>query len=335
VALPEIDIGGLREDPGSAGSVVDELLDVCHSIGFCYVSGHGVPSVVERAVMDASARFFAIDDDEKQLLAIANSPHFRGYTALGDERTKGKADWREQLDAGYDEPRSDAGPGDPPWLRLRGPNQWPRSVPELRQSVEAWVAVMEPVALAVLRGLALGLGQPVGFFDEHMLPRGDLHLKIIRYPPVCDPVPNDQGVGWHHDSGLLSFVLQDSVGGLEVMTDNGIVEASPRPGAYVMNLGEMLQAATAGYLRATPHRVVSPHGDEARISVAYFAHPKLESTFGSITLPPALAAEASGGANVDPGDPVFDCFGDNYLKIRLRSHQDIARKFYSDVRGGR
>jgi isopenicillin N synthase-like dioxygenase len=98
-----------------------------------------------------------------------------------------------------------------------------------------------------------------------------------------------------------------------------------------MNLGEMLQAATGGYLRATKHRVRSPPPGRQRISIAYFFNPRLESTFRPIELPPELAAEASGGQNADANDPIFATFGVNYLKIRLRSHPDVARLHYADV----
>ena len=38
-------------------------------------------------------------------------------------------------------------------------------------------------------------------------------------------------------------MLQDEVGGLQVQIGERLVEAEPRRGTYVMNLGEMLQAA--------------------------------------------------------------------------------------------
>jgi hypothetical protein len=53
--------------------------------------------------------------------------------------------------------------------------------------------------------------------------------------------------------------------------------------------------------------------------------------FKPITLPPELAAAARGGQNTDPNDPVFATFGDNYLKIRLRSHRDVAEAHYRDL----
>ena len=34
---------------------------------------------------------------------------------------------------------------------------------------------------------------------------------------------------------------------------------------------------------------------------------------------------------MDPNDPIFATFGDNYLKIRLRSHRDVALAHYADL----
>jgi isopenicillin N synthase-like dioxygenase len=201
----------------------------------------------------------------------------------------------------------------------------------MRPTVLEWMRAMDRVGLAILRALALGLGLGVNHFDDVVLPRGDPHLKIIRYPPQPRAAETDQGVGMHHDSGLVSFVLQDDVGGLQVATDHGLVAATPRPGSYVMNLGEMLQAATGGFLRATKHRVQSPPAGRERLSIAYFFHPRLDAVFAPIQLPPELAAAARGGQNTDPNDPIFATFGDNYLKIRLRSHRDVALAHYADI----
>jgi isopenicillin N synthase-like dioxygenase len=330
-ALPVLDLGTFLSAGSGRADFVAQLRDACHGPGFCYVVGHGVPASLDAAVLAHSREFFALPEVERRALAIANSPHFRGYTVLGDERTKGLSDWREQLDIGLEEPAEPVDPGDPPWRRLRGPNQWPQRLPELRTAVLAWMAAMSRVGLAVLRALALGLGQPIDRFDAAVLPRGDPHLKIIRYPAQPAGASSDQGVGMHHDSGLLSFVLQDDVGGLQVDMGDRLVEAAPLPGSYVMNLGEMLQAATNGYLRATKHRVVSPPAGRERLSLAYFFHPRLDAMFSPVPLSPELAAQAGGGQNADPSDPVFATFGDNYLKIRLRSHRDVALAHYGDI----
>ena len=257
--LPEIDIAVLLADPTSAASrtVADELTEACHDPGFCYLSGHGVSPELERRVMANSRGFFDLDDSAKRDLAITNSPHFRGYTRLGGELTRGMRDWREQLDVGLEEPRLPPGVDDPLWSRLRGPNQWPPELPALGVAVLEWMDKMQHIALAVLRALSLGLGQGLNGFDKFLLPRGDPHLKIIRYPAQVPGDDTGQGVGLHHDSGLLSFVMQAATGGLQVAVGDELVEAIPLPNTYVMNLGEMMQAATDGYLRATKHRVES------------------------------------------------------------------------------
>jgi isopenicillin N synthase-like dioxygenase len=66
--------------------------------------------------------------------------------------------------------------------------------------------------------------------------------------------------------------------------------------------------------------------------VAYFANPKLESVLEPVRLPDELARVAPGWESVDPNDPIFSRFGDNYLKIRLRAHPDVAEKHYADLR---
>jgi isopenicillin N synthase-like dioxygenase len=334
--LPVIDLAPLIQDPGSgpAKRSVEALRGACHTPGFCYLTGHGVPADLEHDLLTQARQFFALPLAEKRQLAISNSPHFRGYTVLGGERTRGARDWREQLDLGAEEDAVDVGPEDPPWLRLRGPNQWPSSLPALRGAVLNWMQAMDRVGIVVLRALAVGLGQPADYFDPVVLPRGDPHLKIIRYPPQEPASDDDQGVGMHHDSGLVSFVLQDRVGGLQIRIGDRLLEIDPVTGSYVMNLGEMLQAATNGYLKATPHRVASPPAGSERISIAYFFHPRLDARFEPVELPPELAAQASGGENADPDDPVFSVFGENYLKIRLRSHADVATAHYAGISRG-
>ena len=114
---------------------------------------------------------------------------------------------------------------------------------------------------------------------------------------------------------------------------DGLVDATPMPGALVMNIGEMLQIATDGYLRATKHRVQSPPPGRQRVSIAYFYNPAMEATFDAIELPPELAAEAPGGQNTRAGDPIFSNYGDNWLKFRVRSHPDVAAMHHPDLVG--
>jgi len=156
-------------------------------------------------------------------------------------------------------------------------------------------------------------------------------MKLIRYQAQDMEKDTGQGVGWHHDTGMLSFILQDNVGGLQIDVNGQISDVKPVEGAFVMNLGEMLQAATNGYLRATQHRVVSPPVGKERYSIAYFYNPNLEANIDPVPLPREMASQTNGFQNLDPDDPVFSNYGENSLKSRFRAHPDVAAKYYSST----
>jgi isopenicillin N synthase-like dioxygenase len=329
--IPTLDIGAFRRDRRSRQGqrFVSDLLAACHDPGFLYLTGHGIDPGLERTLFDVAEKFFSRPAAERESLAIVNSSAFRGYTVLGDEMTAGANDWRDQLDFG---PEQEPALPDalPAWLRLRGPNQWPPSLPEMKDVVLEWMMEMGQLGLTALRALAVGLGQPINIYDSGFVPESDVHIKVIRYPGQPEGSTSVQGVGSHHDSGLLTFILQDSEG-LQVLIDDEFVDAKPVAGAYVMNLGEMLQRATNGYLRATKHQVISPPQSAQRVSFAFFFNPRFEATFEPLTLPPNLAALAPGGNNPSADDPVHPLFGENNLKIRLRAHPDVAKRHYSDI----
>jgi isopenicillin N synthase-like dioxygenase len=332
-SLPVLDVSGFLADPeGRAGRrFVAELRAACHEVGFAHLIGHGIESSLDDAVHAVSRRFFDLPLEQRLEIVNTNSPHFRGYTRLGMEHTGGKPDWRDQIDIGPERPTPDVGDDAPVWLRLRGPNQWPSHVPEMRDVIVTWMDRMAVVGLAVLRALAVGLGQSLHHFDDAVSPDPEVLVKIIRYPALQRDGSSEHGVGAHHDSGLLTFIHQDDVGGLQVWRGDRFVDVPRLPGAYVLNLGEMLQLATNGYLRATRHRVVSPPSGVERLSVAYFFNPCMEASFDPVVLPDALSAEAVGGQNTNPDDPVFSTYGENWLKFRLRSHPDVAAIHHKDL----
>jgi isopenicillin N synthase-like dioxygenase len=108
------------------------------------------------------------------------------------------------------------------------------------------------------------------------------------------------------------------------------VDAEPRDGTFVVIIGELLELATDGYLKATVHRVVSPASGNERISVAFFLGAAFDAIVRPLTLPPDLAADAH-GPDRDPNNPLFYEVGMNTLKSRLRSHPDVAQRHYADL----
>ncbi len=148
-------------------------------------------------------------------------------------------------------------------------------------------------------------------------------MKIARYPGVEAERPA-QGVGAHKDLGVLTLLsVEDGKAGLQVEKDGEWIDVTPPSGAFVVNIGELLEIATGGYLKATLHRVVSPAPGVERISIPYFHGPALDATIPTIDLPPALAADAR-GVTQDPANPLHAVFGENWLKSRLRAHPNVV-----------
>lgn len=328
-SLPLLDLRRLDAGPEARAAFLAELRRAAREVGFFYVAGHGISDDLIRDVLALSRRFFDLPEAEKLAIEMVHSPHFRGYTRAGWERTRGRPDWREQIDIGAERPTIPQGPGVPAWTRLQGPNQWPDSLPEFRPVMLRWQAEATEVLIRLLRAFSLALEQPADIFQP--IYEGAPHqlMKLIRYPGR-DMTADDQGVGAHKDSGLITLLLQDRQGGLQVETEDGWIDAEPVPGTFVVNIGELLEVASDGYLRATVHRVVTPPAGVDRISVAVFLGARLDATVPMLELPPALAREARGPAR-DPHNPLFREVGQNYLKGRLRSHPDVAQRHYADL----
>lgn len=327
--LPVLDLARYTSSAERDAFLAD-LRHAARDIGFFYLINHGVDDALQNAVQREARRFFALTEAQKEQVAMIHSPHFRGYNRAASEITRGQPDWREQFDIGAERPALLLSDSDPRWRRLQGPNLWPDALPTLKPALLDWQRAMTSMALRLLRAFAEALQLPADAFDALYGSKPNEHIKLIRYPGQ-HATQSAQGVGAHKDSGFLSFLLQDEQKGLQVeVAPDRWIDAAPRAGSFVVNIGELLELATNGYLRATVHRVVSPPADRERLSIAFFLGAQLEANVPLYTLPPHLAEEAR-GLESDPLNPLLRDVGWNYLKGRLRSHPDVAERYYRDV----
>jgi len=122
---------------------------------FFYITGHEIEPALLDGLMNCAKHFFALPEADKLAVEMVKSPHFRGYTRIARERTRGRQDWREQIDIGAEQPMLARLPDAPAWTRLQGPNQWPAALPELRPAVLSWQAAGHSGSRAVAARLCI------------------------------------------------------------------------------------------------------------------------------------------------------------------------------------
>ena len=332
-SLPVLDYSRLNAGPEEASRFRDELRDAMHNVGFLYLSGHGIPQDLVDAMLETSRRFFDLPEEQKLAVENIHSPQFRGYTRMGAELTDRAVDWREQIDIGVERAAVEPGGGVADYWRLEGPNLWPAELPGMRDVVAAWTDRLSTISLNLLRALAVSLGAPEDSFDDAFGDRAFPMLKIVRYPGESGDEPK-QGVGSHRDGGVLTLLLvEPDKGGLQVEYQGRWIDAPQVPGTFVVNIGEMLELATNGYLKATLHRVISPARGTDRISLPFFYNPALDAAMPQLAMNPEFQAKAR-GLSVDPTDsPILETYGDNALRYRLRAHPNVAAIHHADLRG--
>lgn len=302
--MPLIDVTALLDpatNPDQLAGIAATIDEACRSVGFFSIVGHGVPTDLQGKLETASHSFFARSDVEKSEIAMrAAGRAWRGWFPLGGELTSGVPDRKEGIYFGSehppDHPRVRAG------VALHGRNQFPVAG-DLRTAVLGWLDALRPVADAVMRAIALGLGLPAEWFEQHLTDDPTILFRIFHYPPEppgAASTTQQWGVGEHTDYGLLTLLAQDQLGGLEVRAlDGSWIAVEPTPGAIVCNLGDMLERLTGGRYRSTPHRVRNTSG-ASRLSFPYFFDPSWDATVPTLPLP--ATHDLSGHARWDGGD---------------------------------
>ncbi len=273
-AIPVIDFALITsDDPQVRAAAAAGLRDVCTRVGFFYLSNHDVPQGVVEDCLAAARRYFAQPAEQKMATHISKSEHHRGYGAMLEERTdaNGGADLHEAFDLSHDVPVDDPEVLGGCWLS--GPNAWPDDAPPgFRAALEQYYAAMLTLGRRLFSVFALALGLREDVF-EPMLDRPGSFMRVLHYPPQPprgEAAGNSLGIGAHSDYECFTILAQDDVGGLEVRNARGQwIAATPMPGCFVINIGDMMARWTNDLFASTLHRVINRSGRE-RYSIPFF-----------------------------------------------------------------
>lgn len=272
LSLPLIDVSGLSSrDTGERDRVVQAIHRACLDAGFFYIQGHGIPQGLIEAVFAETRAFFGQPEAIKQEVAKVNSFCNRGWEPLKAQALEPGAppDLKENFYLGRELSL------DHPFVVARkfnhGPNQWPSGMLGFRPTMRAYYEAMLDLSERIMGAMAVALNlSPES--HESFLREPMATLRLLHYPPQPPEAEAGQkGVGAHTDFGVLTFLLQDENGGLQVQDarTGAWRDVSPIPGTYVVNLGDTLARWTNDRYRSTLHRVINTSGRE-RYSVPFF-----------------------------------------------------------------
>lgn len=281
--IPIIDVTDMIEHPSPANHerVAREIRAACTTIGFFYLSGHGIPKDLVDEAFEANRRFHAKPMEEK--LAIKQNRWHRGYQAFASSTLKSSARFAaarhpNQLESFF--LRHEVPSDHPDYERkpLQGPNQWPDD-PWFVDVVRRYDAATRDLGLKLLPAFSVAVGEAPDFFTR-LFNSPSTALRLIHYPPAPPVRPEDIfGIHPHTDYGFLTILAQDDVGGLQIQNlDGSWIDAPYIPGTFILNIGDILARWTNDHFNSTPHRVVNLLGNRDRYSIGMFFDPDLDAT---------------------------------------------------------
>jgi isopenicillin N synthase-like dioxygenase len=269
--------------------------EACEQWGFLLVSGHQIDSLLMSDVADISRSFFDLPLEEKLACDATGSVGGRGYyrmeakslaRTLGDNNAPG--DLRESFRIGAEPRAGDAATFTPQAAGHFAPNPWPKRPQGMRDIWTAYYRACDALTVEMMRICARALSLPDAWFDDKM-DCATSNLVAQHYPALEKaPVPGQIRNGAHTDFGTLTLLMaEDKPGGLQVMgLDGEWHDVRPVPGAFIVNLGDMMAQWTNDRWRSTLHRVVNPPADAGaaarRLSVAFFHTPNYDATIACI-----------------------------------------------------
>uniref|UniRef100_A0A6B2LAM6 Fe2OG dioxygenase domain-containing protein n=1 Tax=Arcella intermedia TaxID=1963864 RepID=A0A6B2LAM6_9EUKA len=262
--IPVIEIGDLiTSDIHSNSPIVSAIKDALQNIGFFYISNHGLSIEELQKGLELSKRFFQLPPEEKSKLSKPQGVNALGYMATGvenaDDSNPNLIDLKEAINFSVHEPH--------PYYT---PNAWPPEsvLPHWKEELKELGEKLEMIARRIVVAFALAMGEEGDFLSKWFNPLSYSVLRLLRYPPT--PLEGGIGCGAHSDYGLSTLLIQDSIGGLQILYKGEWIDATPIPGTIVVNVGDCMEYLTNGAFKATKHRVINKsHSLERHVCLVF------------------------------------------------------------------
>ena len=272
--IPLLDMSPyLRGEPGGRERVAARLKEITETIGFFYLSGHGIPQTLVDRVFEQSRRFHALPAEVKDSIPwVDRDSHKTGYLGAGKERTeRTNVNIIENAKNLYSR-----------FTIIREPdpgvetNVWPDNLPGFKEVVLEYQAAVENLGKQFLPLWSTSLKLPLDFF-EPMFEVPHVTLSLLHYPPQKTVGGRQYGIAPHTDNSMMTFLAQANIPGLAVRMPSGhwrLVDIIP--GTLLVNTGNVLVRWTNDQFLSTKHRVINTN-DVDRYSIPVFFGPNADA----------------------------------------------------------
>ncbi|XP_062147558.1 1-aminocyclopropane-1-carboxylate oxidase homolog 1-like [Alnus glutinosa] len=256
--VPLIDLQGF--ETCRRAEIVDEIRKASGTWGFFQMVNHGIPVSVIDNMLEAIRQFHEQPKEVKMEWYSRDYKQRVRYYCNGDLFVSKAANWRDSIAFDFQD-----GPLNPeafPLVCREVVSEYMKHVIELSE------------AISELLSEALGLSSDYLAGIDCM----KTESLVCHYYPVCPEPDLTLGTTKHSDPSSLTLLLQDNIGGLQVLHQNHWVDVPPVQGALVANIGDFMQLITNDKFRSVEHRVLAGKVGP-RVSVACFFYPSATHKF--------------------------------------------------------
>jgi isopenicillin N synthase-like dioxygenase len=165
---------------------------------------------------------------------------------------------------------------------LRGRNQWPPGMDDMRADMMAYFRALGTMCDRMLPPFAAALDMPPDYFAPFFANEAHANLRFLHYPPQASVEDNTFGQAPHTDNSFMTALARTDVPGLAVRLPSGEWFVPPHiPGTFLINLGNMMRRWSNDRFLSTPHGVINDSGID-RYSIAYFHSPNPDSVIAPL-----------------------------------------------------
>ncbi|KAG8379173.1 hypothetical protein BUALT_Bualt07G0060700 [Buddleja alternifolia] len=227
----------------------ERISRACSEYGFFQAVNHGIPLDLMSRAMELCKSFFGLPDEEKlKYRPKSGAPVPAGY-GKQPVQSADKNEYVMML---------------PPQNSF---NNLPNNPPGFRAAMEDMFKYFSKTGEVMESIVNDCLGLPPNFLKEYNQDRSCDLMSAKRYFPATDT--ENIGISRHEDGNIITFVLQDEVGGLEVLRDGQWIPVLPSPGTIVVNIGDTIQVMSNNKFKSATHRVTRQEGKH-RHSFSFF-----------------------------------------------------------------